>query len=159
MFHLDNIRMIHRPQWYPRLRVILLICFMNKKCIQHNLQRLTTMNSVDNPTAIIQTKGSGKKFSKGVNCHFQGETPKTSLLCIRAAVSIQGFNFCPLWGVHNGVCVTVCEIIFKPGKTPTCGHQPNYFVVNFPMYIGPPWGSANPKYKVQYTMLHFLTLF
>ena len=61
--------------------------YMNEKRIQHNLQRLTTMNSADNPTAIIGTS-SGKKFGKSVNHHFQSETPKTSLLCIGTTVSI-----------------------------------------------------------------------
>ena len=103
------------------------------------------MNSVDNPTAIIRTKSSGKKFGKGVNRHFQGETPKTCLICVGAVVSIQGYNFCPLWGLHNGACGTVREIIFAPGETPLSGHQPNYVVVHFPMYIGPPWDADNPK--------------
>ena len=156
--HLDNIRNVHGPAKVLEIeKDSIYLFYTNEKRIQHNLQRLFTMNSVENPTAIIRTKGSGKRFGKSVNRHFQGETPKASLLCVGAAVSIQGFNFCPLWGLHNGACGTVKEIIFKQGESPTSGHQPIYVVVYFPMYIGPSWDSANPK--VKYILMNFAILF
>ena len=156
--HLDNIRNLHGPSMVAEIESdSIYLFYTNEKRIQHNIQKLLTLNSVKNPTAIIRTKGSGKRFGKSVNRHFQGETPKTSLLCVGAAVSIQGYNFCPLWGLHNGACGTIKEIIFKPGESPISGHQPIYVVIYFPMYIGPSWDSTNPK--VKYILLNLEIFF
>jgi hypothetical protein len=144
--HLNNIRIHHGPSVVAQIEDdAIFLFYTNEKRIQHNMQRLLSINSPACPTAIIRSIGTGSKFGKGVNSHFRGDTPKTSLLCVGATVSIQGYNFCPLWGLHNGACGTVREIIFSPGESPQTGHQPAYVVVHFPMYIGPPWDASRSK--------------
>ena len=50
-----------------------------------------------------------------------------------------------MWGLHNGACGIVREIVFQDGHSPNAGHQPSYVVVHFPLYVGPPWDEAFPK--------------
>jgi PIF1-like helicase len=144
--HLDNIRDKHGPDVVAEIQKDALYLFWtNEKRTKHNLERLGQVNSPDNPTAIIRPKTSGTKFGKSINRHFGTELPKASLLCIDAIVSLQGQNFFPSWGLHNGACGNVKEIVFATDKNPNNGDLPEYVVVHFPQYIGPPWDHKEPK--------------
>jgi hypothetical protein len=66
-------------------------------------------------------------------------------LCVGARVAIDNHNFNPIWGLHNGACGIVEEIIFQQGKSPNSGDLPLYVVVNFPLYDGPVWDVKSPK--------------
>ena len=103
------------------------------------------MNTDENPTAIIKPRGDGQKYGKSINAHFDSDAPPAALICIGAKVCFQGNNFYPLWGLHNGACGTVDEIVFDKGKNPNRGDHPRYVVVDFPQYMGPPWDTQNPK--------------
>ena len=82
---------------------------------------------------------------KAIASHFIDEAPNSTMLCLGAIVSLQGCNFQPLWGLHNGACGIVQEIIYSANNSPNSGQQPKYVVVRFPLYIGPPWDTENPK--------------
>lgn len=143
--HLNNICNRHGPTTIANIeKDAIFLFYTNEKRVKHNLQRLVAMNSKSNPTAIIKCTGSGKK-GKSIACHFQEESPKTTLLCLGATVSLQGCNFQPLWGLHNGACGTVQEIIYTNNESPNTGHLPSYVVVRFPQYIGPAWDVNNPQ--------------
>lgn len=144
--HLDTIREKHGPHVVADIEEEAIYLFWtNEKRTRHNLQRLGKMNTSHNPTAIIRPKGYGDKFGKSINSHFDSEMPKAALLCLGAKVCIQGQNFQPMWGLHNGACGTVKEIIFPSGHNPNAGHHPSYVVVTFPQYTGPTWDKDNPK--------------
>ena len=82
---------------------------------------------------------------KGNNRHFDTELPSTSLICVGCKVSIHSRNLKPDWGLHNGACGIVHEIIFQKDKNPNHGDLPHYMVVEFPLYCGPVWDLDNPK--------------
>ena len=88
--------------------------------LKHNLQQLIELNSKMNPTTIIKTIGTGNK-GNAITSHFLNEAPKSTMLCVGATVSLQGCNFQPLWGLYNGVCGTVKEIIFDKDQSPNFG--------------------------------------
>jgi hypothetical protein len=121
------------------------IFWTNEKRVQRNLAQLLELSTDENPVAIIKPKGQGSKYGKSINAHFGTDTPSASLLCIGAKVCLQGPNLYPLWGLHNGACGTVQEIVFEAGQNPNNGDHPKYVVVNFPQYIGPPWDIDKPK--------------
>jgi PIF1-like helicase len=144
--HLDQIRSVHGDDALNHItRDAVYLFWTNEKRVNHNILQLAKTNSPTNPTAIIKCIGGNNKWGKALNGHFQGKPPPTALLCIGATVSIQGQNFYPVWGLHNGACGTVQEIVFDPGMNPNNGQHPRYVVVRFPLYIGPIWDSDNPK--------------
>ena len=143
--HIDEIEKAHGKAITDEIKAkSVYIFWTNEKRIRHNLERLAQTNTEENPTAFITTKSSGGKYGKGVNSHFESDLPKTALLCETALAAIDGCNFCPLWGVHNGACGRVVEIVFKPGNSPNNGNQPEYVVLDLPLYSGPAWDLDNP---------------
>jgi hypothetical protein len=94
----------------------------------------------------VKTRSVGKK-GKAVSWHFgqKDELLQSSMIAIGAKVSLRGRNFCPAWGLHNGACGTVQEIIFAEGENPNTGDQPLYVAVEFPHYSGPIWDKNNLK--------------
>jgi hypothetical protein len=155
--HVDNIAEVHGPDVVKQIEKDAVYLFWtNEKRIKHNFSRLVDMNSVDNPTAIIKSVGTGTKYAKSIQSHFQTNTPSASLICLGAKVCLQGQNICPLWGLHNGACGTVQEIIFEQGKNPNNGDHPKFVVVNFPQYRGPAWDIDRPK--VTYHMFVFIQI-
>ena len=63
-----------------------------------------------------------------------------------ARVALEGVNYNPIWGLYNGACGNVKEIIFKDNENPNDGYMPLYVVVEFPGYTGPPWDIQNPTH-------------
>lgn len=156
--HLDNILDVHGPDVVKEIEKDAVYLFWtNEKRIKLNLSSLIQMNSSDNPTAIIKSIGTGVKFGKSIQRHFQTNTPASSMICKGAKVCIQGCNLFPLWGLYNGACGTVQEIIFEQGKNPNKGDQPKFVVVNFPQYTGPAWDIDRPKvtYCMAYSAITF----
>lgn len=119
--------------------------FKNEKRIKHNLERLFIQSSAEQPVAIIKAKGYSHTTGKADARHYDNDAPSTSLICEGAKVALDSKNFCPLWGLHNGACGTVTEIVFEQGKNPNHGDMPLYVVVDFPLYCGPVWDIDNPK--------------
>ena len=147
--HLTNIQKTHGATVVNDLsRDAVFLFYTNEKRIAHNIRQLASLNTVENPTAIIKAINGNRALGKGVACHFAEGSALTSLICKGSTVSIQGLNFQPSWGLHNGACGTVQEIVFKPGESPNAGHHPLYVVVHFPLYIGPAWDLDAPKVRL-----------
>ena len=120
--------------------------FTNEKRINHNIKTLCKTNTEEHPTAVFKSQSTSVKNGKGVRYHFQDSISKTSLMCVGSQVCIDGRNFFPMWGLHNGACGRVDEIVFKPGDNPNHGHLCKYVVVDFPLYRGPSWDKNNPTH-------------
>ena len=147
--HLDKIEAQHGKQKRTEIEENgIFLFFTNAKRIQHNLTMLSRTNTNDNPTAICKPKSTSSKFPKAIASHFYGRGKNNkqgaALLCKRCRVCIRGRNFFPLWGLHNGACGIVEEIVFAKGSSPNKGDLPIYVIVNFPLYRGPPWDKDNP---------------
>lgn len=152
--HIDEIEKLHGKEVADEIKSkSVYIFWTNEKRIRHNIERLAHTNSDSNPTAFIKTQSSGGEFGKGVNKHFEANLPKTALLCESALAAIDSCNFCPLWGVHNGACGRVVEIVFKKGANPNNGDLPEYVVLDLPLYSGPPWDLDNPTVSSQFIFL------
>lgn len=145
--HLEKIEEIHGKEMKEEIkRGAIFLFFRNARRIRHNLEMISKVHTSTNPVAIIRTQsvktnaGGGKVNSK----HFSGEPVPAAIICVEARVALEQYNFCPSWGLHNGACGTVEEIVFGKKKSPNTGHQPEYVVVNFPLYCGPVWDENNP---------------
>jgi len=121
--------------------------YRNDPRIQHNLKRLSEICSPDNPVAIMKARGSNPNTGKAYTSHFNNDIPSCSLLCKGCMVSIEGRNFNPEWGLHNGASGIVQEIIFEKGGNPNHGNLPAYVVVDLPLYTGPTWDKDNPTVR------------
>jgi hypothetical protein len=143
--HLDVIRQLHGPQVVDDIKEGAVYLFWtNDKRIQHNLSMLAKLNSPSNPSALFKTQSTCSKHAKGVNSHWKGDFPTSSFVCNGSKVALQGKNFWPLWGLHNGACATVKDIVYSPGTSPNKGDLPLYVVCDFPLYCGPVWDVNNP---------------
>ena len=145
--HLDVIEQRHGIEYVNKVkRNAIHLFFRNSKRIEHNLRHLSQMNTTTNPTAVIQTLSVSDKQAKGVRSHFQKQPLSWCLICIGCKVCIRKRNFFPLWGLHNGACGVVVEIVYGKGTNPFSGHLPKYIVVSFPLHRGPAWDLDNPKH-------------
>ena len=122
--------------------------YTNEKRIRHNIRQLSRHCSREKPVAFIQSQNFNNITGKADSRHWgkDDDPPGTTLLSIGAVVAIQHRNFNPLWGLHNGACGKVIEMVFKKGDSPNDGHLPQYVVVDFPHYCGPPWDKSNPTH-------------
>ena len=145
--HLDSIKNVHGADVVTEIEDKSIYLFWtNEKRIQHNIDHLVKMNGPENPTCIIKPKSVGmNKHGKAVNGHFQGDYPGFCLICDGCKVAVQGCNFNPIWGLHNGACGIVRERVFSKGTNPNDNGFPLHIVVEFPLYIGPAWDQDNPK--------------
>ena len=145
--HLDVIAELHSEKVVKDIeRKSIYLFYTNEKRIRHNMERLKQESSPLNPVAIIQPHSTGPIGGKGVSSHFEGSNlPESCMICIGCRVAIENRNFNPLWGLHNGACGTVDEIVYEKNKSPNNGDLPLYVVVNFPLYCGPVWDQNNPK--------------
>ena len=144
--HLEAIRDVHGKAIVDEIEnKAMFLFYKNDKRIRHNMKQLAKKCSRDNPVAVVKSKSSGNTTGKAIKSHFESDLPSASLLCVGAKVAISSRNFQPSWGLHNGACGTVHEIIFAKGKNPNAGDMPSYVVVEFPLYCGPPWDKSNPK--------------
>jgi PIF1-like helicase len=144
--HLDSMQKRHGSQVVADIEQrALYLFYRNDKRIHHNLLQLVKRCSDSNPVAMIRSKSIGPQGGKGIKRHFDSDLPGTALLCIDCKVAMHSRNLKPSWGLHNGACGTVREIVFSPGKNPNNGDDPEYVVVEFPLYCGPAWDKGNHK--------------
>ena len=120
--------------------------YTNDKKDRHNIRRLAMASSNANPVAFVGLQTRSNTTGKSDRTHFVGDTPGISMLCTGAFVALEGHNFQPEWGLHNGACGTLVELVFKKGHNPNHGDQPAYAVVDFPLYCGPVWDQDNPTH-------------
>jgi len=144
--HLDVIRELHSTAVVNEIkRKAVYLFYTNEKRIRHNLEQLVAFSSNDNPVAVLQPKCVGAVGGKGISRHFDSQPPDATMICVGCRVAIENRNFNPIWGLHNGACGIVKEIVFNKGKNPNNGDLPLYVVVEFPLYCGPIWDKDNPK--------------
>ena len=160
--HLDEIKTKHGPE---KIREIqdksIFLYYRNAPRIVKNIEMLKSLCTKTNPVAICKTISSGKQNGMAVKSHFEkakstdSDTPRSTLLCVGCKVALENKNYCPQWGLHNGALGTVEEIIYTNGKSPNHGHLPDYVVVHFPQYCGPPWDKNNPKVRTCWKKMLF----
>lgn len=150
--HLDVIEELHSKKVVEEIqKKAIYLFFTNEKRIRHNLLRLSQSSGESNPVAIMKPHSIGNNGGKGNRKHFDSNMPETCMLCVGAMAAIENRNFCPVWGLHNGACGVVEEIVFEKGKNPNHGDLPLYVVVNFPLYCGPAWDKDRPKVNTNFT--------
>ena len=118
--------------------------FSNAKRLEHNMRKLHEVCSPENPIAFVKTKSLGI-HNQCIARHFSD--PKIQPTCMAnkgSRVAIEGRNFMPKWGLHNGACGTVDEIVYETGKSPNKDDHPKYIVVDLPLYCGPAWDLNRP---------------
>ena len=117
--------------------------YRNEPRIKKNTECLANCCSPQNPVAFCPVFAFGK-HGKAVRGHFKEEAPENVLLCVGSRVSLENRNFFPSWGLHNGACGTVQEIVFGKGTNPNNKQLPQYIVIDFPQYCGPIWDVDHP---------------
>ena len=146
--HIENFERRHGSAERQKIEEkAIYLFYTNAKRTRHNLRQLANRSSMDNPVAILKTQSYGTVTGKADARHFDASSklPPLALLCIGATVAITDKNFYPSWGLHNGACGVVDEIVFDKGKNPNNGDLPKYIVVEFPLYCGPIWDNNNSK--------------
>ena len=144
---LDRIERQHGKEYVREIRKNAIhLFYTNEKRVRHNIEMVAELSSVTNPVAFVRSQSKGGRYGKGVKSHFSNmEIPGTCMLFNDARVCLENRNICPQWGLHNGACGTVKEIVFGKGKNPNDGDFPEYVVVEFPLYIGPAWDRDRPQ--------------
>jgi len=143
--HIDRIEEIHGKAAADDIKSkAIFLTHRNAERIRINHKQLLKHSSVNNPVAFCRAQGYSNTMGKSIRGHFDNDSPTCSLLCVGAKVALENKNFCPLWGLHNGACGTVEEIIFAKNHSPNKGNLPLYVVVDFPHYCGPIWDIDNP---------------
>ena len=145
--HLDKIKELHGSETVAQIESkAVFLFYTNKKKDTKNMQMLHATSSPDNPVAIVKPISTGPKAGKSISRHFSDSKPlQCCFLCIGARVAIDAINYNPAWGLYNGACGTVAEIVFlSQGANPNHGDMPDYVVVDFPSYTGPIWDQENP---------------
>ena len=127
-----------------------LYVFANKKQMkQHNFERLKAQHSSENPIARlrVQAVSKGREINNLPKCFKQeNDIDPIVNICRGAKVQLMGRNFEPDWGLYNGSIGTVKEIVFERDENPLDGTLPQYVLVDFPEYCGPPWLKDKPKW-------------
>jgi len=118
--------------------------FRNEPRLRKNLECLKDAHSKDRPVGFFRTKCYGGCGGKSIREHFDDPPPETSIFCVGSRVAINGRNLNPTWGLFNGACGSVIEIVMKEGGNPNHGDLPLYTVIDFPHYCGPVWDKNNP---------------
>lgn len=76
--------------------------YTNSKRVRHNIRKLATVATADNPAAFLRCKGYGTTSGKAVSRHFDGNSagkkdPAGNVqVCVNAKVALDSKNFCPL---------------------------------------------------------------
>ena len=116
---------------------------------QHNFERLKAQHSSENPIARlrVQAVSKGRQINNLPKCFKQeNDIDPIVNICRGAKVQLMGRNFEPDWGLYNGSIGTVKEIVFERDENPLDGTLPQYVLVDFPEYCGPPWLKDKPKW-------------
>lgn len=124
--------------------------YRNEPKTRKNIESIRNVaEEKENPVAIVRPICYSAPTGKGNSSHFGNskKPPEASIICRGAKVALEGRNFNPLWGLHNGACGVVEEIVFAEDSNPNQGNLPMYVVVNFPLYCGPVWDVNNPKVR------------
>lgn len=150
--HLDVIERKHGKQVVEKItNSAIFLFYRNAPRARKNIECVKAEADEEvNPVAVIKPCCKSNISGKSFNKHFDGDPPEASILCRGAKVALEGRNFCPMWGLHNGACGSLEEIVFASGHNPNDGDLPMYAVVNFPQYCGPIWDENSPKVRKEH---------
>jgi hypothetical protein len=158
--HLESMEAQHGKAVVEDIRArAMFLFYRNEKRIRHNLTRLIEVSSSVCPVAVIKSRSKGTTRAKAYRSHFGSDIPSSALICLECSVALNCRNFRPSWGLHNGACGIVREIIFDTACNPNNNEMPLYVVVEFPLYCGPPWDIDNPKVcnKLRHSAIDYTT--
>lgn len=164
--HCDTLMSLHLNNFPPGIsddiKKRATYIFANREPMRlHNTDMLRREHSTSNPVARISSKtinNAGATVQKTL--HFKDHpAPLITNICRGARVQITGRNLEPDWGLYNGAIGTVMEIVFAQDKNPIDGEQPEFVIVEFVQYCGPPWISENPKVTEDNVNIDFLQFY
>lgn len=145
--HIDNMVKKNGRSWLDTIEEeAVYLFYKNEKRIRRNLEMIAKKASSTNPVAHLHVHSESSQAPRAISNHFSKEAPYASFLCIGAKVALEKKNIYPMWGLHNGACGTVQEIVFKEKHNPNLGDLPLYVIVDFPLYRGPVWDRDNPTH-------------
>ena len=105
---------------------------------KHNYKLLASLNV---PVAVIPSTGSGKHHKDNL----VGQIPSRCIVAIGSRVILTKNQKELTWyGLNNGAVGNVISIKYSEGKSPP--HFPEYIVVDFQQYNGPPWDACHPTW-------------
>ena len=113
-----------------------------------NETKLHEQHSSINPVAFIKAQSKNKHGATISNNskHFRDDNVlSTTMLCRGAKVHLYGKNLKPEWGLYNGSIGKVVDIVYQKGCSPNTNDLPQYTLVEFPQYKGPPFLENHPK--------------
>jgi hypothetical protein len=146
--HLDHGNFTEKQIKYIREKATFL--YANRKdVIEHNWNKLKEIHTPTNPIARIQNQTTSKGIVyNGKTKYMKKECDIDAILncCREARVQLTGKNFEPDRGLFNGAQGTIKEIVFKDNDSPLDYKFPQYIIVDFPTYCGPPWIKHKPTW-------------
>ena len=105
---------------------------------KHNYEVIASLNS---PVAMIKSLSKGRHSSK----RELGQIWDRSIICVGCRVILTKNEGSLTWAkLNNGAIGTVISIVYKEGISPP--DFPEYIVVDFKNYDGPPWIQAHPTW-------------
>jgi hypothetical protein len=110
---------------------------------EHNKNKLLQANE-SFPIAKITAQFKGL-HAKSTSADSSGGLIRVLYACKSARVNLT-VNINLKFGLYNGTVGRVVDIVYAQGKSPTDGVFPEFIVVNFPQYTGPPWIEDNPTW-------------
>ncbi len=110
---------------------------------EHNKTKLLAANQ-HHPIARITAQCQGI-HAKTSGADASGGLIRTLYLCKTARVNLT-VNINVRYGLYNGAVGTVKDIVYAEGKAPNDETFPDFIVVDFPKYKGPPWITENPTW-------------
>lgn len=146
--HMDKMKQVWNSDELAAIeKEAMYLFFRNEPRVRHNIERIKICHSETNPVAFIRVKSEGSA-GKAIGRHFKrGSVPETAVVCLNSIVALDGINFCPEWGLHNGALGYIREIVYAEKKSPNKGDLPEYVVVEFPNYRGPAWDVDNENVR------------
>jgi hypothetical protein len=76
--------------------------------------------------------------------------------CYEARVQLNGKKIETDWGLFNGTQGTIKEIVYKESESVLDYKFPQYIIVDFPTYCGPPWIKNKPTMGPRSTYRNYM---
>ena len=110
---------------------------------EHNKSKLLQANT-SFPIAKISADSQGQ-HAKSSSAAGSGGLIRLLYVCKTARVNLT-VNINVKFGLFNGAVGTVVDIVYPEGRSPADAGFPEFIVVDFPGYTGPPWIQDHPTW-------------
>ena len=111
--------------------------------LQHNKTQLLVANQ-HYPIAKITADCQGS-HAKSSSSDASGGLIRQLYVCKTARVNLT-VNINVKYALYNGAVGAVVDIVYAEGLSPSDGGFPEFLVVDFPKYTGPPWMEDHPTW-------------